>query len=143
MDFESCRPSPPFEHRPQPLSLSAFEALRRDKNWHLSEVYPDTFEAVHDPLAKKVVGGGGKVHYLLKKTGRSAVPYLLYGPFVGDMSRLPWPSVKDIQDFRRQAGNQINRIRLAQALSGLSQRRRLRNPRVVERRFRSSRIVTD
>lgn len=93
-----------------PLTQANFDALRRDKAWQMSEVYLDTFEAAHDPLGEKVPGERGKVHYLIKRTGRSDFPYLLYGPFVGEVSKSPWPSKKDVEAFFEQ-----NERRLASA----------------------------
>jgi hypothetical protein len=85
-----------------PLTQANFDALRRDKTWQMSEVYLDTFEAAHDPLGEKVPGERSKVHYLIKRTGRSDFPYLLYGPFVGEVSKSPWPSKKDVEAFFEQ-----------------------------------------
>jgi hypothetical protein len=99
MDLESVPPIFRSEKTPTPLSQVAFDALRRDEDWQFSEVYHDTFEVVRDSSAKKVPEVGGKVHYLLKRTGRADFPYLLYGPFVGGTSRVSCPSAREVEAY--------------------------------------------
>jgi hypothetical protein len=90
--------------QPTPLSQIDFDALRQDKDWRLRPVYLDTFEASYDSLANKGGVGGGDVHFVVRRTGRSDYPYLLYGPLSGEAAKSPWPTKEDVESYFRQVG---------------------------------------
>ena len=65
-----------------PMTQSGFDSIRRDKRWTLSVVCSDTIRAIFRPHGPNGCepAGGGALHYVIRRTGRSDIPFLLFGP---------------------------------------------------------------
>lgn len=78
-----------------PLTRTQFDALRRDPQWQLTEIYPGTFRAIHREAGQGQGLGGGGFHYLVRRRFDGQYPYALFGPLIGDAMTSPWPAPED------------------------------------------------
>lgn len=72
-----------------PLTARGFEALRRDPNWRVQQVYFDAYQADRIDADSRVI------HHLVRATGRSDYPYVRFGPITGNLLTTPWPTRLD------------------------------------------------
>src|SRR5579885_2546395 len=83
-----------------PLTASDFEALRRDSSWQVNQVYSDAFTAERRGEADSTAD---RRNYLVRSTGDTLYPYVLYGPLSGEPEIETWPSKRDARACVRRA----------------------------------------